>query len=170
MSNWPGIMKIKEISKISVDGDVLWKFENIKNILHLEGEEYLLQAAFVGGRNSTIIPDFYYIGLDNRTSISAENAMDDLIEEPIGGGYERIEISSTGDFNLNFEFNHYVVTSPIVAFRADTGSWGPCRNVFLTAEVNGDFKLISSVVLPSPIIMNFGESITMRIGMQIREC
>jgi hypothetical protein len=169
-NNWPGIMTIKEIQHTDLAGNVLWSAKNIKNLLHWEGEQFLLQAAFTGGRDSTIIPDVYYLGLDNRLSVDEEDTIDDLISEPSGGGYERAEISSFGDFSINFEQNHYVATSPIVAFRSTVSSWGPCSNLFLTAEVASTYRLISTAVLPSAITMNTGDAITMRIGMQIREC
>jgi len=167
---WPGIMKILEIQHLDSKNNVLWKQKNIKNLLHLDGEQFLLQAAFIGGKNSTIIPDFYYLGLDNRQNVSVDDTINDIISEPFGGGYERAEISSEDDFSINFEQDHYIATSPIVAFRSTIGSWGPVSNLFLTAEVNGSFKLISTAILPAAFAVNSGESVTMRIGMQIREC
>lgn len=168
--NWPGIMKIKEIQHLDHNGNILWKASNILNLLHLEGEQYLLQAAFQGGQNSTIIPEYYYLGLDNRLSVKVDDKITNLISEPYGNGYQRAEISSANDFAVNFEQSHYVATSPIVAFRSTVGSWGPVSNLFLTAEVDGSFKLLSTATLPTAIVLNSGESITMRIGMQIREC
>lgn len=167
---WHGIMKIQEIQHWDSSNKLLWEAHNIKNLLHYEGEQYLLQAAFVGGKSSTIIPDFYYLGLDNRLSIVVDDTMDDLIGEPNGNGYQRASVASSGDFAINFNNNHYVATSPIVAFIATLGSWGPVSNLFITAEVDGDYKLISTVRLPSAIIMNSGDRVTMRIGMQIRDC
>jgi hypothetical protein len=167
--NWHGIMKILEIQHLDSKNNVLWNAKNIYNLLHSEGEQFLLQAAFIGGRNSEIIPDFYYLGLDNRLTVTVSDTMADLISEPLGGGYERAEIASSGDFSINFDNNHYIATSPIVAFRATTGFWGPVSNLFLTAEVGSEFKLISTAVLPSAIILNSGDAVTMRIGMQIRE-
>lgn len=168
--NWPGIMKIREIRHTNSKGDVLWEAKNIYNVLHWEGEEFLLQAAFAGGQDSTIIPELYYLGLDNRLSPGVEDQMSDLVGEPSGNGYERAEVSSSGDFAINFEDDHYIATSPIVAFRATGGSWGPSSNLFLTAEVSSSYKLISTAILPTAITLNDGDEITMRIGMQIREC
>lgn len=167
--NWHGIMKILEIQHLDSKNNVLWNAKNIYNLLHSEGEQFLLQAAFIGGRNSEIIPDYYYLGLDNRLTVAVSDTMTDLISEPLGGGYERAEIASSGDFSINFDNDHYIATSPIVAFRATTGFWGPVSNLFLTAEVGNEFKLISTAVLPSAITLNSGDAVTMRIGMQIRE-
>lgn len=167
---WPGIMKIKEIQHWDSSNNLLAEYFNIKNLLHYEGEQFLLQAAFFGGKVSSIIPDYYYLGLDNRLAVAVADTISSLISEPYGGGYQRAEISSAGEFAINFDNNHFVATSPIVAFRSTVGTWGPVSNLFLTANVDGEDKLISTAVLPSAIIMNPGDRVTMRIGMQLREC
>lgn len=167
---WPGIMKVQEIQHWNSSNELLWESYNIKNLLHYEGEQFLLQAAFFGGKNSTIIPDYYYLGLDNRLEVNVADTIINILGEPVGGGYQRAEISSSGDFAINFENDHFVATSPIVAFNSTVGSYGPVSNLFLTANVNGDDKLISTAVLPSAIILNPGDRVTMRIGMQLREC
>jgi len=168
--NWSGIMKIKEIHHLDSNGNIIFEAFNIKNLLHFEGEEFLLQAAFLGGRNSTIIPDYYYLGLDNRSLVDTDDKIADLIGEPYGGGYQRAEINSSNKFSLNKEDVHYVATSPIVSFNANSiGGWGPVSNLFLTAEVNGNYKLISTAILDHPITLNDGDKVTMRIGMQIRQ-
>lgn len=169
-NNWPGIMKVEEIQHWDSSNQLLWEAHNIPNLLHYEGEQYILQAAFVGGKTSTIIPDYYYLGLDNRLSVVVDDTMDDLVGEPNGNGYQRAAVASSGDFAINFNNNHYVATSPIVAYIATLGSWGPVSNLFLTAEVDSEYKLISTAVLPSAIVMNSGDRITMRIGMQLRDC
>lgn len=170
MNNWRGILKILEIKHLDINGNVIWEKRNIKNVLHLDGEEFLLRAAFLGGRESTIIPDNYYLGLDNRQTVQVEDTLDDLIGEPSGGGYERQMVSSAGDFAINFESNHFLITSPIVAFRATTGSWGPITNLFLSDVVNSSGYLISTAELNSAVSLEIGESVTMRIGMTLKEC
>lgn len=168
--NWRGLMKILEIRHCDAQGNILFEQENILNLLHLDGEEFLLRAAFTGGQVSSIIPENYYLGLDNRQSVSADNTMDDLIGEPSGSGYERQPISSNGDFNINLDASHYLATSPIVAFRATSGSWGPVSNLFLTDQDDNSGYLISTIVLESPISLSLGSSVTMRIGMRLMEC
>lgn len=169
--NWPGIMKVQEIQHWNSSNKLLWEAHDIKNLLHHQGEQFLLQAAFTGGKNSSIIPEKYYLGLDNRLSVLVTNTMSNLLgEPPTGGGYQRAELSSEGDFAVNFINDHYVATSPIVAFISTVAAWGPVSNLFLTAEVNSTYKLISTAVLPSAIIMNVGDRITLRIGMQLRDC
>lgn len=168
--NWNGLLRIIEVTHLNIDGDVLWRYSNIGNLVHQDGEEFLLRAAFQGGPISTIIPENYYLGLDNRQAVAVTDTMDDLIGEPGGNGYERQAVSSSTDFSLNFENDHYVATSPIVAFRATVGSWGPVSNLFLTDKADNSGYLIATASFPSGVQVSAGDHITVRIGMQLRDC
>ena len=170
MKNWNGILKILEIQHKSPQGDVLWEDRNIHNILHQDGEEFLLRAAFTGGVESTIVPEEYYLGMDNRLLVTAEDNLDSLIGEPSSGGYDRQAVNSSGDFSVNFENDHWVAVSPIVAFQATTGNWGPVGNLFLTDQSGSTGFLISTAVLSTSISVNSGDSVTVRIGMQLKDC
>lgn len=170
MSNWNGILTIIDIQHWDSEGNLLWEAKNIRNLLHQEGEQFLLQAAFTGGQTSSVIPSHYYLGLDNRSSVTATDTLDDLIGEPSSGGYERQSISSDGVFAINFENDHFVATSPIVVFRATVGDWGPVSNLFLTTSSDDSGVLISTVVLDTPISLNSGSNVSMRIGMRLRDC
>jgi len=169
--NWHGLLKILEIQHLDKNGNILWEKHNIHNILHKDGEEYLLRAAFTGGRISTIIPDDYFMGLDNRTDIDEDDEMIDIVGEPQFNGYERQPVSSSGDFTLEFEDNHFVAVGPIVAFRATGGgSWGPVQNMFFTDLADNSGFLISSIALDQTFTVETGESITMRLGVLLRDC
>lgn len=168
--NWNGILKIIDVKHLDTSGNVLWQNNNILNIMHEDGEEYILRAVFTGGRVSTIIPDSYYLGLDNRVTPATTDTMDDLIGEPTTNGYERQATNSSGDFAINFESNHFIATSPIVAFRATAGAWGPVSHLFLTDQSNNSGFLISTASLGTTITVSAGESVTMRIGMTLRDC
>jgi len=170
MKNWNGILKILEIQHKNPQGDILWTKKNIHNILHQDGEEFLLRAAFTGGRDSSIIPDDYYLGMDNRIIVDATDDMDSLIGEPGSGGYDRQAVSSTGDFSVNFENDHWSAVSPIVAFQATSGNWGPVSQLFLTDKSDNTGFLISTASLDNAITVNNGDSVTVRIGMQLRDC
>jgi len=163
-------MKILEVRHLNCKGEVLMEQHDLRNLLHLEGEDFMLRACFVGGRISNVIPDFYYLGLDNRLNVMSDNTMDDLIGEPVGGGYQRQQIASQGDFSINLEGEHFIATSPIVAFRSTTGSWGPVSNLFLTNAADNSGSLISTVILQTPVSMSPGDTVTMRIGMQLFDC
>lgn len=170
MRTWNGILRIIEIKHLDANGDVLWHDHNVYNYLHQDGEEFLLRAAFTGGKVSTIIPDNYYLGLDNRMAVAENDTLDDLVGEPTSWGYERQAVNSSGDFSLNLESDHYVATSPIVGFRALGGSWGPVSNLFLSSSADNSGFLISTAVLTAGIFLTSGQSITMRIGMQLKAC
>lgn len=167
---WFGIMKVLEIQHLDVDGTILWQQKNIRNTLHLKGEEFILRAAFTGGRVSTVIPENYYLGLDNRPTISATDEMSGLIGEPGFSGYGRQPLSSSGDFTVAFENNHYQALTTIVAFQAAGGSWGPVQNLFLSNMSNTSGTLISSTRLDVPVVVNDGQAVTMRLGMSLRDC
>lgn len=164
---WPGLMRIVEIKQLDAMGRVRHHEQNIYNLLHHDGEEYLLRLAF----NGLAINSDYYLGLDNRSLVDASDDMDSLVGEPVvGGGYERQEIDSSTDFVMNFENDHWVAYSPIVAFRAISAAWGPVRNIFLTNKLDDTGFLISTATLASPITLDAGDSVTVRIGMQIKAC
>jgi hypothetical protein len=167
---WRGIVKLLELQHFDADGKLIRCEKNLLNLLHQDGEEYLLRAAFTGGQDSDIIPEFYYLGLDNRQDVDLLDTIDDLIGEPLGSGYERQSVASAGDFAINIDQSHFLATSPIVAFRATTGSWGPVSNLFLTTADDDSGYLISTVVLTSPISLSIGQSVTMRIGLTLKDC
>jgi len=170
MKTWNGILTIIEIQHRNSQGELLWEQRDIKNLLHQEGEEFLLKAAFTGGQTSTIIPENYYLGLDNRQSVSATQVIDDLIGEPSSGGYERQAVTSSGDFVISFQNNHFIATSPIVAFRSTVSGWGPVSNLFLTTANDNSGYLISTAVLGTPVTLGAGDNVTMRIGMRLSGC
>jgi len=170
MKDWYGIMKVLDIQHLDKNKNVLWQQQNINNLLHLRGEEFILRAVFAGGRVSDVIPENYYLGLDNRPTVAVSNEMSDLVGEPTFGGYTRQPVSSSGDFTVVFENNHYIAISVIVAFQATSGSWGPVQNLFVANAAGTDGTLISTARLEVPVVVNTGESVTMRIGMTLKDC
>ena len=58
---WHGLLKIIEIKHLDKNGNIIWSDKNLKNILHNQGEGYILDATFV---NQSIIPSSYYFGLE----------------------------------------------------------------------------------------------------------
>jgi len=171
MSEWYGLMKILWIKHIR-NNKVIWEAENIRNVFHLDGEAFLLRAAFNGGPVSEVIPENYYIGLDARFALDSEDTLDDLSGEPSTNGYTRQAVSSTDSFTVTIPegYTRYRATSPIVAFQAEGGSWGPVKNIFLTDTASTTGTLISSAVLPSELTVVDGDSVTMRFGMSLKDC
>jgi hypothetical protein len=168
-NNWNGIMKVLEIKHWRND-KIIWERRNIKNLLHEKGEEFILSAAFSGGKISTVIPDNYYFGLDNRSLVKADQEMDNLIGEPTGNGYTRQTISSSNEFIIGFENDHYQAVSPVLVFRASGASWGPVTNLFLTDQAGNAGSLISTAALGESVIVNDGDSITVRLTMLLKDC
>lgn len=167
---WNGLMKVLEIQHRDKNGNIVWQQNNIRNVLHLRGEEFLLRAAFTGGKVSNVIPENYYLGLDNRSDVVADNEMSDTSGEPAFSGYERQPVASAGDFTVSLESGHYQAISPIVAFVAVGGAWGPVQNLFLSDQSGSLGTLISTAVLDTPVTVTDGESVTMRIAMTLKDC
>jgi hypothetical protein len=167
---WNGIMKILKIEHKDKFGNILWQQENVKNLLHLKGEEFILRAAFTGGRVSNVIPENYYLGLDNRATVAEDDEMSNTNGEPNFSGYQRQPVASAGDFNISFENGHYQAISPIVAFNATGGTWGPVKNLIFSDQSGSLGVLISTTVLNTSVTVNSGESITMRLAMALKDC
>jgi hypothetical protein len=168
-NNWQGLMKVVEVAHLDRNGKTLWQQNNIRNVLHAEGEAFILSAVFTGGTNNTFIPEYYYLGMDNRTTVYAAQTMSDIYYEPSSYGYQRQDISSTDSFNITLEDDHWTASSEIKVFMAVGGTW-EATNVFLTDRDDGDGYLISSAQFESPITVEDGESITMRIALMLRDC
>lgn len=170
-SSWNGIMKILWIEHRR-QGELLWREENIKNILHSGGEAFILNAVFAGGQINSVIPEHYYIGLDARASLAVADTLVDLSGEPSTNGYSRQAINSSGDFVVTLPdgLTNYRATSPIVAFQAVGGDWGPITNIFLCNSANVEGDLIASSALPSALSVADGDTITMRLGLTLKDC
>jgi hypothetical protein len=157
-------MKVLEICHLNKKGELLFKNNNINNILHAEGEEFILRSLF--GGNS--IPPQYYLGLDSRTVLSRADIIENLSSlEPTTSGYIRQTVDSNSFSFVTNESGNYQANSPVVLFRAINGSWGPVRNIFLSNQAGYGGKLISSVPLGSNLIVQDGEIISMRIGLAL---
>lgn len=158
------IMKILEICHFNENKQILFKKTNLDNILHGEGEEFILKVLFGG----TSIPSQYYLGLDSRSTLTRADGMGSLSTlEPTTSGYTRQTVNSNSFSFVSNQSGNYQANSPVVLFRAVNGSWGPVRNIFLTNQAGYGGKLISSVPLGSNLIVQSGEIISMRIGLAL---
>ncbi len=168
--NWHGIMKIVEITQTR-HGKVIWKQENLYNILHSEGEELILKTLFYN--DGTLPPTYYYLGLDNRNTIAYADTMSSLIDEPAGSGYSRQQLSSsstgTTGWTISVGTSLHKAVSNIVSFNA-TGSYGPVQTLFLTDASDNSGKLISSVALNSAVTMSSGDVLSLRMTLSLKDC
>ena len=150
------------------NGVVLWRSENIKNIIHLEGREYLIKAAF--SNDGSLIPLNYYLGLDSRDTLAAEDNMSSITDEPIGSGYVRQPIPTDGTgFTISNVSGVYKALSQIVTFSASGTGWGPVKNMFLTTESDNSGILISSIFLTSPLSTSAGDTVSIQIQMSLQD-
>jgi len=168
-SNWNGLVKILEVEHLSKEGDVLWKSENLYNILHTTGEQYILEVVFDG----TTIPTTYFFGLDNRVSLEASDTMLTIAtegNEPTINGYIRQGVLSAGEFVVALNSGIFQASSPIVSFRALDGPWGPVKNLFFTTQADNSGFLVASVPLGEEIIVADGQIVNFRMGLALRDC
>ncbi len=172
--NWPGILILDEIKQIR-NNQVIFEKQNIHNILHVQGEEQILNALFVGGSiSNNYIPSFYYLGLDNRPVVSASDTYSSISGEPATStGYARQGISSTSGFTIVTSGTTVKAKSSLVAFSATTSAWGPVKNLFLTNVVSGtpaSARLYSTIEIGSAITVAVGDQISLIFSMSLKNC
>ena len=168
--DWNGLVKLLEIWKTDANGNVVWRQENLYNTFHLEGEEFIISAVFTGGVDNAFIPESYYFGLDNRSTIETTDTLDDLVNEPTTNGYERIAVSSDGIFTVALANDHYRAVGPVISFTADGGTIGPVANLFLATTENNSGVLIATVALSQSLTLADGEGVNMRMGLSLKDC
>jgi len=168
--DWNGLIKVLEIWKTDAQGNVVWRDENLYNIFHLSGEEFILRAVFAGGVDNAYIPENYYFGLDNRTSLAASDTLETVTAEPNDNGYARVAVSSDGIFSVSLVGSHYRATGPVISFSADGGSIGPVTKLFLATSNDDSGALIASVPLTQTLTLSDGEGVNVRMGLSLKDC
>lgn len=163
----PQLMLIKEVNHYDNNENVIWSEKNLPNIWHDEGQEFILFIAF-DIDEGVEVPSQYYLGLDNRTTLSGSDDLDSLIGEPTTNGYARQSLSSSNGFTISPTTTTAV--SGIKTFVASVGSWGPVKNVFLATTLDNTGRLISSVSLGGERTILAGESIAIRINLSLSGC
>lgn len=169
--DWRGLMKILEVFEYEPSGQILWYRKNLLNTLHVDGEEFMLLALFTGGPTNAIIPTNYYLGLDNRATVSTTDDFTTLSNEPTSNGYARQSLSSTGDFTVTTDGNgNYQADTAVVTFRANGGDWGPVSNLFLCTSLDNSGYLIASAPLSASTTVSAGNTISLRLGLSLKDC
>ena len=166
MKNWHGIMKILEVEHVR-EGEVIWSERNINNLLHTQGEFFVLSCAF--DNDGAIVPANYYFGLDARPTVAIDDIMADLVDEPSTGGYSRQLVSSNGGFTISQTGGIYRAVGAVITFTSAGAGYGPVNNLFLTNQSNNAGYLISTAVLSSPITLTSGASMNLRMAMQLSD-
>lgn len=161
------LLKIDSIEHNDSDGSILWSMKNILNTFHLDGELFLLSVAFNTAAEIEV-PSSYYLGLDARDTLSEEDQMVDLTNEPTTNGYARQAVSSLNGFDVEINGGNYRAISGVVTFSASGGAWGPITNLFLCTTNTSSGYLISSAKLASSRTLLDGQSITMRFSLGLQ--
>jgi hypothetical protein len=161
------LLTIQEVKHIR-ENKVIWQAENLKNVLHKQGEEFMLSALFKTTLAS--VPSFYYLGLDNRSLLQlTDQISSSLSGEPTSNGYTRQPVSSASGFLLEEVSGIYRATSLVVSFSATGGSWGPVQNIFITDRIDNLGYLIATAPLGSSRTVNSGDIFTLKFGLSLRD-
>lgn len=159
---------------IDAEGNLIWVDPLQLNILHDEGEQYILSAAFdtdLSGFGAP--PANLYLGLDNRTTPAEADTLATVGSggEPTIGGYARQAIPTTNGFTLAQPGTYYQATSTTESFGpATTGGMGTVKNRFLCTVVSGTGgKLIATVALSTTRTINEGDTLNTNIILGLSE-
>lgn len=160
-------MRVLELKHYSRDGELLWSKDVVPNMIHADGELYCLTALFT--TLVTTVPDFYYAGLDNRTTPARSDTLANLSQEPTQFGYARQPLNSGSGFVVTESNDVYQATSNVITFVASGGTWGPVKNIFLATSSDETGSLISTAELDGQHYLNTGEQLTMRLALTLRD-
>jgi len=166
MKIWRGIMRIAEMQHSDRFGKILHSESDVKNIIHTNGEEFILSALFAG----LALPSNYYIGLDSRSALEVSMQISDVSGyEPTSNYYSRQSVGAQDFQILTGTSGHKQANSPTILFRAVGGPWGPVKNIFLATDLGygSNCTLISSAALSREITVLDGEVVTMRMAMAL---
>jgi len=163
------LMTIIEIEHFDNKGKSIWKQENISNVFHEEGQEFLLANVFDTDFGVSV-PSNYYIGLDNRDAIDVADDLSLLSGEPVGNGYARQTCSSTTGFTVGTFSGVKKARSAVKTFTASGGPFDEVQNVFLCTSADDSGFLISSTALSSSRILLDGENLALRISLSLNGC
>lgn len=154
------LMTIDEVKYCDSNNDIIWIATNLKNKLHLEGQEFINEVLF----NGLAVPSNYYVGLDNRTTVNVGDILANVVVvEPATNGYVRKTVNAQSGFTVSYSSGKWKSLSINLVFNATGGSWGPVKNSFLTA---GGF-LISTIVLPIETTLTNGQYFSFRMQFSL---
>ncbi len=141
------LLKILELKHFDAHRNCIWESRNILNTIHKEADLLILSASF--NTSGITVPDNYYVGMDNRSTISVDDTLSSLVDEPSTNGYSRIPLSSSDGFEIALnDSSIYQATSGTITFVSGIGlSWGPVSTMFLATTVDNTGYLLSSVAI-----------------------
>lgn len=164
------LMTIQSFKLFDFKNTVKYEQFNIKNILHAEGEEYILKYVFKS--TDVVIPEKYYVGLDFRSNLSRSDTLSSIYLEPSSNNYRRQAIDS---WSFSSSAGNWVAKTPPIVFSAVSTSgagWGPIRNIFLSTieercETGVCKYLISSSRLDQNVTLSSGDKIVLEMSLAI---
>jgi hypothetical protein len=165
--DWRGILKINKLSHVR-NGKVIYSEDNIYNVLHQLGESFLLSVCFAN--DGSLLPTNYYFGLDNRTTISINDTITSITDEPTSGGYLRQPISSNTGFTIASFSGIFRATTPTLVFTATGAGFGPVKNLFMTTTSDNTGYLISSAPLSNTVTLASGDTLNLTMSLQLHDC
>lgn len=181
MKKRPHWLTVLNVSHHNQANEKIWEAKNLENILHLDGELFALSLLYdsdysnskhvLDGDDNPTRPDNYYLGLDNRSTVSSSDTMISLSSlEPTSNGYARQIISSTTGFTIELDVTKYRVRTNVISFTASGGSFGPIRNVFLSNKIGNDGFLMNTVSLGTQRTVASGETLTFELSLSLSNC
>ena len=146
-------------------GNIKWHEELVGNILHDEGEEYILKAAFTEAES---IPASFFIGLDDRVSLAEGDSLAPT-GEPAVCGYARQPVASDAtDWTAVQDSGDWQITSKTVSFNPSGADYPSVRNMFLATTVNNAGLIIASVALSGGRVVNDGDQLDTSIVIKLQ--
>lgn len=163
------LLRLESIEHLDRDGNILWQQKNVDNLLHSDGQYYLLNLGFNQSSGITV-PSSYYVGLDNRTTPDVSDTLTSLSNEPTQYGYSRQGVSSTNGFTLTETSGIYKATTDTVTFSASGGNYGPISNLFLATSSGSTGYLISTISFETERTVADGQTLVMRMSVSLKNC
>lgn len=151
------------------EGKTIWAEPAwVSNILHDEGEQYILACAF--DTDTDTAPANLYFGLDARVTPAEADTLVSLSGEPSGSGYARQPVSTSTGFTLSQDAGDYQAASSTVTFTASGGDWTAVLNRFLGDVVSGTAgRLIATLALDASRTITDGSSLNTNYTVKLSE-
>lgn len=161
------------------NGQLIYRENKRPNLLHYEGEQYILSAAF----NTALefaVPPVLYIGIDSRNKLTPKDTLATVTKSEMkGASYSRIPIATGGGFIPSWEKALVVegktddpvfVLNATATFTAKGEDMGQVKNYFLAtvAEGSNGLLLVSSS-LRKPFDLDKGYKLTVGMSVSLRE-
>jgi len=150
------------------NGNVIWRENNVRNIFHDGGEEYIIKACFT---EEVSVPANHYLRLDNRSSLAEADVLSSLSAEPTTNGYAAVAITTnTTGYTASQDSGDWQAATKTCTFSASGGSVGPVANMNLCdASTGTSGRLLCSLALSQSRTLSDGESLDATMTLKVSE-